>query len=221
MEDYPITRIEGSLHIEGFPDAIKLIRLDDQARRISDLVLHRHDLEFADQCLDAINKVNNEPSVIKEALWRSALIHYAKCFGNSAARFQLCSIKIYKNESPESMQVFEYFLNLRNKHVVHDENSYAQIIPGAVLNKGDKAYKIEKILCLEVHADTLGQENYSNLKLLIQKALAWVIAEFDTCCAIVTKELEAISYDNLLSKEDVNFRIPTVTELGKNRRTKR
>lgn len=138
MEHYSCTRTEGGLHVEGFPDAVKLIKLDDhKARRVADLLLHQHDLEFADACLEAINKAPVDPPTIREALWRCAIVHFVKCFGSSAARFQLNREKIYKNEPPEAMQSFEYFKHLRDKHVVHDANSYSQSIPGAVLNRGD------------------------------------------------------------------------------------
>lgn len=219
MEYYPIKHVDGNLHVEGFPDAVKLIKLDDpKAQRIADLLLHRHDLEFANSCLEAINTVPVDPPAVREALWRCAIIHFAKCFGNSAARFQLSCEKIYRGEPSEAKQAFQYFQHLRDKHVVHDENSYAQSIPGAVVNRGDKLYKIEKILCFVAHGNTLEQDNYNNLKLLIQKALTWVVAEFDTCCDIVTKELEAIPYDELLKRLDVTYRVPSVEEIGGNRR---
>ncbi len=221
MEHYSVTRVEGGLHVEGFPDAVRLIKLDDpKARRVSDLLLHRYDLEFADACLEEINKAPVDPPIMREALWRSAIVHFAKCFGSSAARFQLSREKIYKGEPPEAKQVFEYFQHLRDKHVVHDENSYSQSIPGAVLNRGDKPYKIEKILCLGAHANTLEQGNYNNLKLLIQKALAWVVAEFDTCCDVVTKELEALPYEDLLKRPEVTYRVPSAEEIGDNRKNR-
>ena len=75
--------------------------------------------------------------------------------------------------------MFDYFKNLRNKHFIHDENSYAQSLPGAVLNKGNKPFKIEKIICVNTVAETLEQENYSNLQLLIEKARDWVDKEFE------------------------------------------
>ncbi|MEJ2611369.1 MAG: hypothetical protein P8179_15125 [Candidatus Thiodiazotropha sp.] len=126
--------------------------------------------------------------------------------------------KIYKNEPPEAKQAFEYFQYLRDKHIVHDENSYAQSIPGAALNQGYKNYKIEKILCLEAHGNTLEHDNYSNLKLLVQMALKWVVAEFDTCCEIVTKELEAIPYDELIKLPNVTYRAPGVEDINGSRR---
>lgn len=220
MEQYSVTRVERGLHVDGFPDAVKLIQLEDpKARRISDLLLHRHDLEFADQCLEEINRAPSDLPTVREALWRCAIVHFAKCFGNSRARFQLSRDKIYKWEPPEAKLAFDYFQNLRDKHVVHDENSYSQSLPGAVLNRGNKPYKIEKILCFGAHASTLEQGNYGNLKFLIQKALKWVVTEFDLCCDLVTKELEALSYEELLMRENVMYRVPTVEEISTNRLT--
>jgi len=66
----------------------------------------------------------------------------------------------------------------------------------------------------------LGQENYSNLKLLIEKADSWVVAEFDRCCEIVTKELEAVPYEELLKRGNVEYRKPTLDDIGQNRRHK-
>lgn len=129
MKPYSMTSVEGGLSVDAFPDAVKVLKLAGPlARRLSDLTLHRHDLEFADRCLEEINKAPAEPPTVREALWRCAVVHYAKCFGHSAARFQLSREKVYKGEPPESKLVFDYFRDLRNKHVVHDENSCAQAV---------------------------------------------------------------------------------------------
>lgn len=183
MEHFAISKRESGFHIEGFPDAVKVVMIDGpEAKRLADLFLHKEDLEFADACLDAINQTPESPLVAREALWRSAIVHFMKCFGNSA-RFQLSAAKIYKGESPEALMAFEYFKDLRNKHFVHDENSYAQSIPGAVLNNGTRGYKIEKIICFAAFGATLEQGNYGNLKLLIGKARTWVVSEFDSLCS--------------------------------------
>jgi len=113
--------------------------------------------------------------------------------------------------------VFEYFKSLRNKHLIHDENSYAQSIPGAILNKGNKEYKIEKVVCFAAIGVTLGDENYGNLNLLIQKSRSWVITEFDQLCDSITKELEAESYEALHARESLSYRTPTVDEIHRKR----
>jgi hypothetical protein len=218
MEHLEISLRESGMHIEGFPDAEKVIRIEGpRAKRLSDLALHKADLDFAENCLDAISLAAEEPHVIREALWRSSIVHFLKCFGNAEARFQLSAVRILKGEPSEAMMAFNYFKGLRNKHLVHDENSYAQSIPGAILNKGNKSYKIEKIVCFAAIAGTLAQENYNNLKLLIQKSRSSVIAEFDQLCETLTKDLEKEPYDKLCAKESLTYRKPTIDELHKNR----
>ncbi len=220
MEYFPISQSEKEFHIEGFPNAAKLIKIGGpKAKRLADLNLHKSDLDFAGECLEAINRVPVEavePNVIRQGLWHSAIIHFFKCFGDSNARFQLNAIKIYKGDI-QGQEIFKYYSSLRSKHLVHDENSYAQCIPGAVLNKEDHPYKIEKIVCFCVIAVTLNQPNYSNLLLLIQKAKAWVISEFDRLCEILTKELEAESYEDLFRREVITYRAPTADEIHEKR----
>jgi len=216
MERLSVTKTDSGFCIQGFPDAVKVIRINGpEGKRLSDLALHRADLEFAAACLEAINHVPDEPSVLREALWRGAIIHFMKCFGSSL-RFQLSAKKVYKGNSM-ALNAFSYFDNLRNKHVVHDENAYAQSIPGAILNKGDKPYKIEKVVCFSAMAETLCQDNYSNLHLLCQTAIAWVANEFTQLCEAQTKKLEAKSYDDLYRQEAITYTAPALDQISKKR----
>jgi len=218
MEYYNISNKDKKFHIDGFPDAVKVISIDEHlAKRLSDLSLHKADLDFANASLDVINQEHEESSFINEALWRSAIVHFLKCFGNDA-RFQLSPSKIYKGEPQEAMLAFNFFKNLRNKHVVHDENSYTQSIPGAILNDGTKDYKIEKIVCFTARGITLGEGNFGNLKLLIEKATIFVVSEFDMICEKLTDKLEKEDYDKLLAKKSITYTVPIVDEIHKTRR---
>lgn len=219
MEYFSISKGPSGFHVEGVPDAIKLIRANGPiADRISGLALHQTDLRFADQCLDAINQFPESASMLRAASWRSAVMHFGKCFGSSAARFQLNENTIYKNEPALALEVYEYFKNLRNKNIIHDENSLSQSITGAAaINRGDKPYKIEKIVCFAAISDVLGQENFSNLKMLIQKALEWVDAEFETCCQRLSRDLEMKPYDELFNMDVVMYSKPDIDDVGKNR----
>jgi hypothetical protein len=216
MERLQTLQTDSGLHLEGFPDAVKIIRVDGpHAKRLADLALHESDLEFAAMCLEAINRVPEEPPVSRQALWRAAIVHFMKCFGDSA-RFQLSEKKIYKG-NPTALTVFAYFKDLRNKHFVHDENSYAQSVPGAVLNNGTKSFKIEKIGCFNVFGDTLDQDNYDNLSLLVREARTWVAAKADSLCDSITTDLEAESHEHLLSRDAVTITVPKIEETGKRR----
>lgn len=217
MEQFEIKRTKDGLHIEGFPDAVKVLGLQGQkARRLADLMLHKNDLEFSISCLKGINLVPKEPYCLREGLWRSAVIHFVKCFGSSRARFSLKPKKVFQGDSG-AQEPFQYFLELRNKHLVHDENSYAQALPGAILNKPDARHKIEKIVCLGIIGQTLEQGNYSNLDLLATRALQWVTREFEQLCSILTAELENRSYDDLSTFDEIKFSVPNASALHENR----
>ena len=217
MEHFEITKTSEGFHIAGFPDAVKVLRLDGpKSKRLADLALHKSDLDFALECLEQISKVPEQPYVLRQALWRSAVVHYMKCFGNSESRFSLVAQQVYKSDEG-AVEPYKYFDSLRNKHLVHDENSFAQCLPGAVLNKKEMNHKIAKIVCLSVIGDTLVQENYSNLHLLITRAQQWVVAQFDQICDVLTKDLELEQYETLLEREGITYTAPRVEEIHETR----
>ncbi len=202
-------------HIEGFPDAVKVIGLKGpKARRLSDLALHRADLAFALSSLEAINSAPPSPSVVRQALWRSALIHVFKCFGDSKSRFQLDPKRVLRGQPPLAFEVFQHFKELRNRHYVHDENSVAQSLPGAILNARGKPCKIAKIVCSSVFGDMLGQDAYSGLHKLITTTQDWVTGEFDRLCDELTKELEEVDYDALLQMDGLTYEIPKIEDVA-------
>ena len=217
MDKIHFSKTDSSIHIDGFPDAVKVIKIDDhpQSERLADLGLHQVDLEFAESCMFAINQAPEEPRVIRQALWRSAIIHFIKCFGANK-RFQL-NIEEVLSKYRDGLEVFQYFYNLRNKHFVHDVNSYTQSTIGAILNNGNENYKIDKIINLTFMGETLEKDNYSNLLLLIQKTKAWVNQEFDNLCKIITIGLEKENYETLSRREAIQYKVPGVYEVGKKR----
>jgi hypothetical protein len=217
MEQFSITKTAGGFHIEGFPNAVKVLRLQGRkSQRLADLALHRADLDFALECLESINHQAEEPYLARQVLWRSAIVHFMKCFGRSESRFSLDAKQVYKEDAGAS-EPFEFFESLRNKHLVHDENSFAQCLPGAVLNKMDMDHKIAKIVCLSVIGDTLNQDNYNNLHLLAARAREWVVRQFDELCDLLTAELEMKSYDALFALEGITYTSPEAGDVHKSR----
>src|SRR5271170_5247865 len=133
MESISITFKDGTLCVEGFPDAVKLLKIaGPKARRLADLALHREDLDFALQCLDAINQTSNDNGLLRTVLWQQAVISFIKCFGESRSRFSLHPNSVYTGDAG-ALTAYRYFLSLRHKNFVHDENSYTQSLPSAVL----------------------------------------------------------------------------------------
>lgn len=204
------------INISEYPEAERFLEIaGPRGERLADLGLHRRDLKFAEGCLTAINDVSD--LTIRKALWFTAICHLMKCFGDHESRFSLSPNKVYNNHR-DAIECFEFFKNLRNKHLIHDENSYMQGIPCAVLNKREAAYKIEKITSVTAVASTLEQDHYSNLHKLIADAIAYVEADFERLCILLTAELEAKNYDDLLAMPEAHYADVRLSSVGTNRK---
>ena len=218
MEEYELTRTEEGYQVADIPDAVKFVRIDGpKALRLADLFLHKQDLCFASDCLNAINDNPEDRKVIRRALWRSAIINYMKCFGCSKSRSKLIAQEVYKDEPAAALECFKYFKALRDKHIAHDENAYAQCTPSAAINDGSKSYKIEKIVCLALFLDVMQQDTWSSLQQLISKAQEWTVSEFDALCIELTNELDVEPYESLYARESVKHTVPTFKDVGTRR----
>ncbi len=213
MEFLKVTRLdEDRLQVQLTPDTLKLIKINGKkARRLADLGLHHVDLNFALECLQEIN--GKPTSIVTEALWRSAITHFIKCFVGGSARSQLDRDAVYKNEDRKALICFDHFKLLRDKHFIHDENSCSQCMPGAAINAGNKSHKIEKIIYVYSQVHTLRQEDYISLHRLISIALKYATSKIDDLCIKLTEELEKKSYEDLINSEDLNLTKHSVKEL--------
>lgn len=217
VDHIDISATPEGFHIDGYPNAVKVLHLDGpKAKRLADLSLHKADLDFASACLEQINGLPRKPYELPQALWRSAVIHYLKCFGQNESRFSLSVKKVYKGNNA-AIEPYNYFSSLRNKHIVHDENSHAQCLTGAILNKKGMNQKIEKIIFLNIIADTLVEEDYNNLKLLIKLAQEWVVTQIDSLCDSVTEDLESEKYEKLLATKGITYSVPQAEEVHESR----
>lgn len=218
MERHLITHRPGQgLHIEGFPNAERVVRLTGpHARRLAALCGHLSDLQFTHNCLHAINRIANDDHVVREALWHSALVHFAKCFTDSAARGGLSGKRVYKGDT-EGQEVLRYYLHLRNKNIVHDENSFTQMLPGAIVNNPDQAERIDQVVCVGVTSSVLGQEDWARLLLLTQKAIAWTEAEVDGLCAFIKAGLASKTYDELRAMPPIEYKKPGAADVSRAR----
>ncbi len=97
-------------HIEGFPDAVKAIKLDGKlAWQLASCSLHRYDLKNSLAILESINGIDESAHIIRELLWHQAIVTYIKCFRSGKARTRLNEKKIYREEPAEALEAFEYF----------------------------------------------------------------------------------------------------------------
>jgi hypothetical protein len=151
-----ITKQGDKLHIEGYPDAVAMKRIDDPiAKQLQAMVLHHFDLNFCRGALAEIAGLDRSTQrLLAEALWVSCIARYFKCFGDNKARTQLSERKILKDHTGAD-RVFAYFRDLRDKHIIHDENPYSQAFTGVALNPRDAKFKVADIVSLAMNAFTV------------------------------------------------------------------
>lgn len=59
-----------------------------------------------------------------------------------------------------------------------------------------------------IQGQTLNDENFGNLYLLIEHALTWVESRFDVLCGDISEQLEKLPRETLLSQPDLKYRAP-------------
>lgn len=106
-------------------DALQQVKVAGHtAKRVADLGLHRSDMDFCARILREYGpRLVGEYDDLSRALWIAVLTKFISCFRSSEARGLLKESQVY-GSSPKALQAFDWTLILRNKHIVHDVNSY-------------------------------------------------------------------------------------------------
>ena len=94
------------------------------AKCVADLSLHQYDLSFCERILKTYSsKFVDEYDDLTLALWIAVLTKFISCFQGSDARRSLDGRKVYRSDA-KAFENFTFVMALRNKHIVHDENSH-------------------------------------------------------------------------------------------------
>lgn len=204
MEPKGISLSAGSFHIAGYPDAVKLAAITgEMAKQLADLAAHRLDLEFSHDAAVRLRETQQDPSVVREALWRSAIISYWKCFDTTSKRRALRAGDIYEDGLPQ--EAFAFFKRLRNKDVAHDDRIFSSFAIGAVIGPNDADRKVAEILFIGMKAAHLDEPTLTNLGLLIEQALAWVTDRFEAVAAEKVRAMRDMPYQELLGLPDTEI----------------
>lgn len=208
----------GKIALGDVPDAHAIVKIDGRkASRAADLFLHRSDMEVAQRSINYINKIPQSEMLVREALFRSAIIQLLKCFDGTGARSHLAVDKIFAGQ-PLGREVFQHFKELRNRTIAHDENSHMQTIPVAVLNDGSKDHKVETVMSLGVSLQILDQDSFNNLATTVKFVFDWVAAEYEKLCLELKAELETKSYAELSSMSPAQYSKPKPEDVSKRRK---
>lgn len=196
------------LQLLDFPGAGNVIRLEGPpATRLAHLSLHRVDLEFAQACLSVIESAPREqwhtPAI--EAAWRSALLHYCKCFAppqGGTGRSQLSATRVFGPESGQPMKDHRLMLDLRNKHLVHDEGTHNWCAVTAVIAPTGTPGNLVQVTVAAMDSVSLDHLTVPALRALVDRVHAWTRGEFEILASDIGLMLERThAHSELLAKK--------------------
>ena len=146
-------------------------------------------LELANKSTEYESESTMNEIYLHQALFRSFVISYAKCFSTSGqGRLSLNKKDIYKNQ-PDNLTVHERVIDIRNKFVAHSDDSGVDI---AVLGVKEMESKI-----LIKHTYSLAQiiNEYDSFSELIKSAEETVILKINKALdGIQKKEGKTVSF---------------------------
>lgn len=211
--------------LEAFPGRRVIVLDGVDAEYAADLSLHQQDLKFAAQCLEQMNLVDTENSVLRDALWHGSISYFAKCFLHSK-RHRLDRDAIYASYGEQALRAFDVFYDLRSEHFAHDVNGLTAAHTCAVLTPTGSPHKVECIVTTHDIGDTLTPAFMTPLASLIKCALAWVELNYDTVCNHLRRNLETLPFDELearppLDLGQIQSKIRTPSAFKKNSRSSR
>ena len=105
------------------------------AHELADLELIRNDLERAVKCCERLISLRGSPKsepLIRESLWITALVAYARCFGKGK-RLRLDDAFL-RRLAPSTLATHKFMLGLRNGHIAHSVNVFEQAQVGVTLS---------------------------------------------------------------------------------------
>ncbi|WP_328857435.1 hypothetical protein OG579_20385 [Williamsia herbipolensis] len=211
---------DGRFEINGYPDGVYVAAIPEKhAKKLGHLALHHQDLIFASECLDRLNRIEDLPEVwiVRQSLFSSAVISFYKCFGYSKRRSSLQRDDIYKEDLQK--EIFEYYKDLRDKKITHDENDWTQSCAMAVVNRAGVTPTVPAVHSVWMGADMITEGAWNNMSSLTRDALAWVTEQYDSESDRVRDLVDGWSHESLLALPAPLLRKPGPDSVGRNRPT--
>ena len=115
------------------------------------------------------------------------------------------------------LSVYEYFKKLRDKHFVHDENAYTQVVAGVAINDARCANKIADVLTSVVVKSTVDDEHIIPFATTVNFVLEWVDAIVEALHDKIAAHCELMSRIELLALPDLAFMAAGGDDVGTNR----
>jgi hypothetical protein len=183
------------------------------AKRVADLSLHQYDLSFCERILKNYGSrfvgEYNDPLL---ALWIAVTTKFFSCFRDSA-RSQLNENKVYKSNS-KALENFKLLLALRNKHIVHDENSHYGAYAFAWLEQDGDVRQVSTMVIVARIDPTL----VAAMRDLVERAQEYVHTAMGDAGEKLLAEVQAMTPEARAAlPKSIYFPLPTDDDINQRR----
>ena len=221
MKFYEFEFINDTIHILDYPTADKVLELpnDHIVKRLKDMCLHWHDLTEAKLCLEAIDDTNS--ALVNRALAQNAIVVFYKCFGTSKFRNNsLNRDKILARLPSGAKDVFDYYKNIRDKFIVHDESRHAQVITGLILETAKTppfVDTVNTVAVTEMFATENQLQGLRSFHHLVTVAILWTENTIDELSDEIKKTYQSKPLSFFDNFSPLKLNAPTEEELFQKR----
>ena len=112
------------------------------------------------------------------------------------------------------MPAYNFFLNLRDRHIVHDDNPYIKAYVGVYVHKENDAYTVEDVVSSVAIFDILDENRWRVFCELANYAIQWVEKEKTRLKNLLKAECEKKSPQELDSLKELAITIPTLNQVS-------
>lgn len=191
----------------------KLLQLSGpKARTLEEFSLHSHDLTASLQLLEALNN-KALSSEVRKGLWYHAITIFYKCFKHSDARRRLWPQVVFAKR-PDLMPAYNFFLNLRDRHIVHDDNPYIKAYVGVYVHKENDTYTVEEIVNHVAVFDILDESRWRIFYELANYAVEWTEKEKTRLKNLLQLECEKKTSEEFDSMKELAITVPTLNQVS-------
>ena len=187
--------------IDGIEGPAKVIPVSLAASgRLRHLVRHQADLLKIEGLLQYLDHVSTDTTIVR-AVVEHCIIIFSRCYLKSKKRFRLSEAA--ESLPPDLLATAEALVDVRHREIAHDNDHTNDVFVGAVVNVDETKAKIERIVAIQVKAQSVSVASVFEFRRLISTLVKWIEAQIDIETQHITKMLEKKPRERLLSQRDL------------------
>lgn len=207
--------VDGRLHIDGYPNASKLVELDKPiANRLAGLRRHQSVLAWCEKTMQKFGEIFDTQPELAEATFIGIITQFCSCFADDVP-CKLDPSKTFKGK-PYAKESFEFIKAIRDKHYVHDQSELTSNKSTLVLRQnGD----VEDILSIRHKIEIWSDRPHAQLLYdLITLTLEVVTHEIDQILPRAFAEVAKMTAEERIGLPEANWTTPRPANVTKKRK---